>query len=376
MRLRALMMTVRLAAWVLAGLLSMSPATGQEGAAGSTPVSPAMMPQDPLSQDEVSTDVASQSEDPEQAEDPVLAAQRQARLARAQALQSQISDLSLELDSYDPALIELQDDLGRTWLELEQFELAHGVLEQAMQLVRVNDGLYGERQVGLLKSLVQANLGLQAWEQVDIYAHLLLDLQARQHEPGTAVYADALLSFSDWRLQASRHNLLIRPGSTQSVQMLQDLQEQHEAALGFARERQDVGQQWSLLYAMASTEVEMARQYNYQSLSDFDSPAPRYVSQTVCRTVPNGSGGFQRVCWQERVSNPDYLYSASNQRRTQAERARIGLQATVREMEALLAENPEFASTHANETGRGLHDIEQALKELQRNARRSALQRW
>ena len=311
-----------------------------------------------------------------QAQDPAEAARRQERVARAQALQAQIDDLSIDLGSYDPALIELQQDLGRTYLELEQFEPAHGVLEQAMQLVRVNDGLYGERQVELLKSLVQANLGLQAWEQVDIYAHLLFDLQSRLHERDSRAYAEALITFSDWRLQASRYNLLTRPGSPQAVQALQDLQKQHEQVLSLARDRQDVEQQWSLLYAMAATEIEVARQFNYQSLSDFDSPAPRYVSQTVCRTVPNGNGGFQRVCWQERVSNPDYLYSASSQRRTQTERARMGLQATVREMETLLAENPAFAESHAAETGQGLQNIEEALKNLQRDARRSSLQRW
>lgn len=320
--------------------------------------------------------VSAQDDVPEQPRDPELLAQQQARQARAQALQEQISDLSFELGTYDPALIELQGDLGQTWLELEQFEQAHVVLEQAMQLVRVNDGLYGERQVALLRSLMQANLGLQAWEQVDIYAHLLFDLQARRYETDSEAYAEALLSFSDWQLQASRYNLLIRPGSTQAIQALQDLQEQHKVALGFARERQDVARQWSLFYAMASTEAEKARQYNYQDVSDFNSPAPRYVSQTVCRTVPNASGGFQRVCWQERVSNPDYMYSAGNQRRSESERARIGLQASLREMEALLAENPGFAQAHAEETAQGLQNIEDTLKELQRNARRSALQRW
>ncbi|MBC52365.1 MAG: hypothetical protein CMQ34_00865 [Gammaproteobacteria bacterium] len=312
----------------------------------------------------------------EPAEDPLLIAQRQTQLARAQALQAQIDDLSVDLGSYDPALIELQDDLGRTYLDLKEFALAHGVLEQAMQLVRVNDGLYGERQVELLKSLVQANLGLQDWEQVDIYAHLLFDLQSRLHERNSSAYTDAMITFSDWRLQASRYNLLSRRGASQSVQELQDLQKQHEQVLTLARERQDVRQQWALLYAMAAAEIELARQYNYQSLSDFNSPAPRYVSQTVCRTVPNASGGFQRVCWQERVSNPDYMYSASSQRRNQTERARIALQATVREMEALLADNPAFAEAHAAETGAGLQNIEKALKDLQRDARRSSLQRW
>ena len=319
-------------------------------------------------------DVAAEAAQPE--EDPALVLQRQAQLARAQALQTQINDLSQTLGTYDPALIELQDDLGKTYLELEEFELAHGILEQAVQLARINDGLYAERQLDLLTSLVQANMGLQAWEQVDIYAHLLFDLQARAHEASSKAYAEALISLSDWQLQAARHNLLTRPGSQQGLQALLDLQGRYEPALVFARERNDPEQQWSLLYTMATTEVELARQLSYQNLSEFNSPAPRYVNQTVCRAVPNGNGGFQRVCWQERVSNPDYLYSASNNRRIQGDRTRMNLQATVREMEALLADNPDFAATHGGDAERELQSIGQAIKELQRDARRSSFQRW
>ncbi|MEX2333888.1 MAG: hypothetical protein WD600_06495, partial [Pseudohongiella sp.] len=262
MRMKSVVIASRRLIWAMLLLLSTSLSASQEDGAGA--------------------DGAAQPE-----EDPALAIQRQETLERAQALQAQIEGLSHELGSYDPALIELQDDLGRTYLELEEFELAHGTLEQAMQLVRVNDGLYGERQVSLLKSLVQANLGLQAWEQVDIYAHLLFDLQSRAHEPDSEAYVAALVSFSDWQLQASRYNLLTRPGSQQGLQALQDLQDRHERALASARDRGDVEQQWSLLYAMASTDAEVARQFNYQQLSEFNSPTPRYVSQTVCRTVPN-----------------------------------------------------------------------------------------
>ncbi|OFE12824.1 hypothetical protein PHACT_06460 [Pseudohongiella acticola] len=309
-------------------------------------------------------------------EDPVLAAERQVRLLRAQALQDRINDLSVASGPFDPSLIELQDDLGRTYLELEEFELAHGVLEQAMQLVRVNDGLYSERQVELLDALVDANIGLKEWEQVDIYSDLLFDLQARMHAKDSVAYADALMKVGAWRLQALRYNLLYRAGSPQAVQTLHDLHEQQELILGHARERNDVGQQWSLLKSIAATEMEMARQFNYQSMSGFQLHEPQYVSQTVCRTVPTASGGFQRVCWQERVSNPDYLYSAASQRRNQAERTRMGLQATAREMEALLAENPDFAEANAEETRLAMQSVDEALKQLRRDTRRSSLPRW
>lgn len=324
---------------------------------------------------EAETDTDTEN-DTGEAEDPALLALRAEQRERAQALVAQIEALSYNVGSYDPTLIELQEDLGRTWLALEQYELAHEVLEQAMQLVRVNDGLYSERQIELLQQLVQANTGRREWELADVYAHLAFDLQGRIYPEDSSDYASALLALSDWKLQAARFNLLSRTGAPQTLHMLEDLQDQHDAALAHARARGDLQQQWSLLYAKARTEVEVARGYNYQSLTDFNSASPRFVMQTVCGTVPDGAGGFQRVCWQERTSNPDYIYGASNQRQQMTDRARIRLQATAREMEALLEENPDFAVANQSGIDNTLENIDEALAELQRQARRASMRQF
>lgn len=315
----------------------------------------------------------------EAAEDPALLALRAEQRERAQSLVAQIEALSYSVGSYDPTLIELQEDLGRTWLALEQYELAHEVLEQAMQLVRVNDGLYSDRQIALLQQLVQANTGRREWERADVYAHLAFDLQGRIYPEDSSEYAGALLALSDWKLQAARFNLLSRTGAPQTLHMLQDLQDQHDAALVHARNRGDLEQQWSLLYAKARTEVEVARGYNYQNLSDFSSASPRFVMQTVCSTVSDGAGGFERVCWQERTSNPDYMYGAHTQRRQMTDRARMRLQATAREMRTLLDENPDFTAANQDRVDASLENIDEALTEVQRQARRasmSQLRQW
>jgi hypothetical protein len=42
------------------------------------------------------------------------------------------------------------------------------------------------------------------------------------------------------------------------------------------------------------TEIEIARQYSFQEINEMVLATPRYINQTVCRTVSDGAGGAQR----------------------------------------------------------------------------------
>lgn len=294
-------------------------------------------------------------------------------LRTARALRSQLDDLSSRHGAYDASLLELQTDLGQAYLSAGQVSEAIDVLGQALQLARITDGLYSDRQLLVLQQLMEAHHIEQDWDQVDDYQHLTFMLKSRIHAPESAEYANALLALGEWRLQALRANLLGRTGAQQTLQMLHRLQEQNEQALGHASARADVFQQWSLLYTQALTDAEISRQYNYQSLTEGFSAVPRYVTQTVCRTVATSNGGSQRVCWQETVSNPDYYNSGTNQRRINLERARLRLQATLRSMDALLDDNPEFELEYAARTEAERQNLQRVVADLQRESRRSTM---
>lgn len=357
--------------WALCLLMvCAAPAIGQESATASVAASheePAAS-QEPSGQD----DSSAQSEEltPQQIE------QRQQLQRDADALSAQLQSRIDELGPYDPGLAEVQMDLGQTLLSLERFDEAAEMYMQALQISRINDGLYDDRQIAILQGLIDANAALQEWSRVDDYAHLRFSLQARRYPPGSSDYVDALLEQADWQLQASRYSLLDRPGSDVLIRRLYDMQEDYRQVLAAAQERGNVPQQWSILEVLAAIDTEIARHVSYQSAISFDSAVPRYVMQTVCRMVSDGNGGSQRVCWRERVSNPDYYHSAVNQRRTQLERARMSLRDTQRDMEQLLAANPAFAAQNAEQTGDQLRFIERTQQELQRELRRSTLRDW
>lgn len=304
--------------------------------------------------------------------------ERQQRLlAQAAALRARLDELDRVYGTYDPALIEVQHDLGRVYLELGQFDEAVEYLAETLQRVRVNHGLYSEQQVPVLSQLIEAHQGQQGWEEADDYQHLLFAVQARVHEAGSEEYVDALIALSGWRLHAARNNLLARGGAQYNVSLLLDLQDQQERALEAAREREHVRQQWDLLYSRALTDIEMARQLNYRSLMDFVEPnEPRYVTRTVCSMVPDGANGVRRVCWNQTVNNPEYYRSANDQRRNYLERARSRVQSSLRQLDELLADNPDFAATHQADTQSSMEAIQQVAADIQRDARRAAMRRW
>ena len=137
--------------------------------------------------------------------------ERQQRLlAQAAALRARLDELGRVYGTYDPALIEVQHDLGRVYLELGQFDDAVEYLAETLQRVRVNHGLYSEQQVPVLSQLIEAHQGQQGWEEADDYQHLLFAVQARVHEAGSEEYVDALIALSGWRLHAARNNLLAK----------------------------------------------------------------------------------------------------------------------------------------------------------------------
>ena len=294
----------------------------------------------------------------------------------AGSLEAQLGALTEQVGSFDVSLAEIQLDLGRIYLQLEEFELASEILTQALQLLRINGGLYDARQIRVLEQLVDAYKFKSEWDEVDDYQHLVFSLQRRHYKEDSPEFADAALSMGEWQLMASRANVSGRPGTFQAVQSLEDTKEMYASAIVHAQSRSDVSRQWQLTYASALIDVEMARHLLDPGMSEMMITAPRYITQTVCRTVADASGGAQRVCWQETVNNPDYYYQANNQRRNQLERARLNLQRAEQELNDLLVANPAFALEQSVLTQANLKSLSDVNDELMRHSRRTSFGMW
>jgi hypothetical protein len=327
-------------------------------------LSPAMGQQD---NDQISDNAAVEEAD---------AAQKQLLRDSARNLQARLDTLTEDVGAFDVSLAELQLDLGRVYLELEEFELASTTLTQALQLLRINSGLYDPQQIKVLEQLVRVYTFKAEWDEVDDYQHLVFSLQRRHYKEDSPEFADAALTMGEWQLLASRANISGRPGTFQAVQSLEGIQDIYAGAMVHAQARRDIARLWQLTYANALVDVEMARHMLDPGMSEMMISAPRYITQTVCRTVANSSGGTQRVCWQETVNNPDYYRQANSQRRNQLERARVSLQRAERELNDLLLAYPAFALEQSSLTEANLKSLSEVSNELTRQSRRTGMGVW
>lgn len=291
----------------------------------------------------------------------------------AATLEAQLASLGTENGLYDLSLAEIQTDLGRIYSDLGEHEKAIDLLTQALHLVRLNSGLYDPQQIRVLEELIEALIANTDWEQVDNYRHLVFSLQKRTYAPDSPEFADAVIAMGNWQLASGR---IGRAQGFQALAELSDLKALYASQLEYARAREDLGRQWSFIYADALADIALARQYLRADMGEMMIPVQRYVTQTVCRNVPNGTGGYSRVCWQETVTNPDYYYQVNSQRRSQLERARVSLNSARRDLQELLDNNPEFASANADNARVGLENLDRALTELQRDSRMSMLGVW
>lgn len=288
-------------------------------------------------------------------------------------LANELAVRSESVGPYDVSLAELQRDLGRIYLELGEYELATDVLQQALQLLRIDRGLYDASQIPVLEQLVASYRGQSDWDSVDDYQHLVFSLQTRAYQPDSPEFADAVLAMGDWQVVSARANRSGRGSYLQSVESLRDLRELYDSVNVHARARGDVARQWELLYATALVEVEIARQYLAADTDDFMVSASRYVSQTICRTVSDGNGGYQRVCWQESVSNPDYFRQVNNQRDVQLRRVRMSLQTAQEDMQSLMDAHPDFARSNSERAQTGMQNLAAVQQNLERELNRSTL---
>ncbi|MEQ8955696.1 MAG: hypothetical protein RL120_16310, partial [Gammaproteobacteria bacterium] len=116
-------------------------------------------------------------------EQPQLSEEEQARLmATAREIEQRyasIESLQENMGIYHPSLGEAYSDLARFLSENERFEEAAEVYDQALQITRINYGLYSEDQIPIIQSMI-ANLQLtRDWETVDRYQEFNFHLHQR-----------------------------------------------------------------------------------------------------------------------------------------------------------------------------------------------------
>jgi len=120
-----------------------------------------------------------------------------------------LRNLKEQFGPYDEELSEALRQLGRSYQEAGQHELALEFLKDAWQISKVNHGLYNPDQIPALELIIYSEMELQRWDSVDNhYAYLEL-LHRRVFDAADPQLELGLQKVSAWHV----HALSIRDSS-------------------------------------------------------------------------------------------------------------------------------------------------------------------
>lgn len=122
--------------------------------------------------------------------------------AQQQAFQEQLRLLTRSTSPYDPAWEEPLWGMGRLALEAGDAESARQYFTRALQVLRVNDGLYAARQRPLLRELLALSRGDGDWEALDGLHRYYYRLHGSGQGDFNAENLAATLGYFEWQREA------------------------------------------------------------------------------------------------------------------------------------------------------------------------------
>lgn len=324
-------------------------------------------------------------ENPEQGADGMLELDEQTALKISRQIslyQESLQALESELGPYDPSLIEVLKDLGRYYLDLGQFQSAAALFERALSITRISNGLYSPSQIEVLVRLISAYKAAGDWQAADDKEHLALHIETRLYEPGSQAYADAVLAFAEWKLQAIRGNLLQRTALA-NMRDIEDLQSHYALALGYGDILTEnavplrAQTRFDLLYGKAYAEAQMADYALHSVPLGLDRPIARYISEYVCRDIVTSTGQVTQRCGTVRRENPRYReYEMQKQfYRDRIQYALTSVKQTIEELQALVDSTPYLQTMNNGAAAARLEELRTLQANINRDYRRSVM-RW
>lgn len=290
---------------------------------------------------------------PESRPDPEQAAHLQALAAELQVREAALADMQSDAGIYAPELMEAYSDLGALYSELEDYDNAARVYNDALQVARINTGLYSEEQLPLLDSLIDAQQKRRDWSKVDDLAHLSLHLHRRLYKESDPRYLEAAMDYGGWRLRVLNENLLDQ-GTRALLNTARDLS-QFYGALIYSLDNSSVAadtqlppgsrDMLTLLEGKTQADMTLARAVANTPYTYFQGTSARYINETRCRNVTNAQGQVVRECYQVRVENPRYRQSQREAKRYELSRHTRDISNTLSRMQAIRDTSTELTES-------------------------------
>lgn len=226
--------------------------------------------------------------------------------ARREAIITMQSDLGI----YDPALQEAYSDFGAFYNEIEDYENAVGSHTDALQVARINTGLYSAEQLPIIDALILNNGKLRDWEKVDDLHELDNFVSRRVYSADDSAYIASIEEYGRWKLRVVRENVLSL-SSRALMERAIDLSEFYSRELDRIELQTDLEPEslLGIILSKTQTDLTLARSIARAPFTSFEGTASRYVTESRCRNARNAQGQVVRQCQNVQVENPRYRQS-------------------------------------------------------------------
>ncbi len=298
-----------------------------------------------------------------------LEIERELRVRR-QAIEAMQSEQGI----YSPDLQEAYSDLASLYNEIGDFESAVSTLENALQITRINTGLYSEQQFPLINQMIGSNSMRQDWQSVDDLHELLLHISSRIYELDSSPYLLAAEGYGSWKLRLLRENLLEL--SARGLGNTADNLSDYYASLIDRVESQEGSNSENLLnilYGKTEADLALAAYIARIPYTAFEGTASPYINQTRCQNVRNAAGAVVRQCYNVRVENPRYRQSQRDAKRFELNRHTRSIQESLERMKQIGLQSDTITDAERQTLDARIAGFQAQVQQTVRRGRRGGL---
>lgn len=166
-----------------------------------------------------------------------LSTQTELQMVRHEAVMTQIRN---DFGPYDPRMLEPLSDMADALLLNEEYDSALQLLDQQLQLLKINYGLYNHQQIPVIEKQLVAHFKNQEWAAVDTDLEYLNWLYTRDSVLDAPARLEGMYKLRDWRMLTLNHDqrrrdaehlLTIRKLSRSALDMAERFYDKQDPAL-------------------------------------------------------------------------------------------------------------------------------------------------
>lgn len=324
---------------------------------------PSLAPaQEPTAVDAIDEEVEQELQRQQRERDAEFARQLELRLTA-------IDEMQGSQGIYAPELQEAYADLGALFAEMEDYQSAVSTYNDALQISRINTGLYSEQQIPLIQALIDNNGQLRNWEEADDLHELRYHISRRLYAVDDIAYLDAAQHYASWKLRLLRENLLDL-GYRNYSRSAEDLSDFYERLIADLEQQPNYRPEnmIDLFQGKSEADLVLVRAIASTPYTAFEGTASRYIYQQRCRNVRTSSGQIVRECVNVQIENPRYRQSQVDAKRYAMDRSTRDVQESIDRLRQIY-EQSDLSRVERDRLESQIAELETETYQLQRQSR-------